>query len=188
MLIINDFTQLKLFYTTETILHNPDCKDCIIFQVWILVAFITKMLNFNRLFLILTCYKAIITAIGKSWQNSPASPIIKWIHSKYIILEPWNVRWKIQEVHSVLIIVFSWWFIFYPYFTNIIALLWSGCTPPKNCSSLKNHFSTPNHRTDMNFFVYDPNSSKNNWEFFQVFFIIKNWQKKYKNLVSVVWY
>ena len=69
-----------------------------------------------------------------------------------------------------------------------IALLWSGCTHPKNCSSLKNHFSEPNYRTDMKIFVYDPNTSKNIWEFFESFFIIKNWQKKYKNLVSVVWY
>ena len=58
--------------------------------------------------------------------------------------------------------------------------------PPKNCSSLTNHLSAPNHRTDMKFCVYDPNTSKNNWEFFESFFIIKNWQKKYKNLVSVV--
>ena len=34
-----------------------------------------------------------------------------------------------------------------------------GVHPPKNCSSLKNHISAPNHRTDMKFFVYDPNTS-----------------------------
>ena len=39
----------------------------------------------------------------------------------------------------------------------------------KNCSILKNHFSAPNHRTDMKFFVYDPNTSKNKWKFFEVF-------------------
>ena len=60
--------------------------------------------------------------------------------------------------------------------------------PPRTWSSLKNHFSAPNHRTDMTFFVYDPNTSKNIWKFVQVFFIIKNCQKKYNNLVSVVWY
>ena len=61
-----------------------------------------------------------------------------------------------------------------------------GCTPPKNFSSLKNHFSAPNHRIDMKVFVHDPNTSKNNWKFVESFFIIKNWHKKYKNLVSVV--
>ena len=35
-------------------------------------------------------------------------------------------------------------------------------------------------------FVYDPNTSKNEWKKFQVFFIIKNWQKKYKNLDRLV--
>ena len=60
------------------------------------------------------------------------------------------------------------------------ALLRSGCTPPRTCSSLKNHSSAPNHRTDMKLFVYDRNTSKNELTFFQVFFIIKNWQKKYK--------
>ena len=32
----------------------------------------------------------------------------------------------------------------------------------------------------MKLFVWDPNTSKNEWDFFQVIFIIKNWQKKYK--------
>ena len=32
----------------------------------------------------------------------------------------------------------------------------------------------------MKLFVYDPNTSKNNSEFFESFVIIKNWQKKYK--------
>ena len=61
-----------------------------------------------------------------------------------------------------------------------IALLWSGCTPPKNCSCLKNHFSAPNHYTDMKFFVYDPNTSKNNWGIFQVFSLLKIGRKSIK--------
>ena len=61
-----------------------------------------------------------------------------------------------------------------------------GVQPPRTYSSLTSHFSAPNHRTDMKLFVYDPNTSKNEWNVFQFFFIIKNWQKKYKNLVSVV--
>ena len=40
----------------------------------------------------------------------------------------------------------------------------------------------------MKFFVYDPNTSKNKWKCFQLFFISKNWQKKYITLVLVVWY
>ena len=40
------------------------------------------------------------------------------------------------------------------------ALLHSGCTTPRTCSSLKIHFSAPNHPTDMKLFVYDPNTSK----------------------------
>ena len=53
-----------------------------------------------------------------------------------------------------------------------------GVHPPRTCSSLKNNFSAPNDRTDMKIFVYDPNTSKNNWEFKKKFFI-KNWQNKY---------
>ena len=60
------------------------------------------------------------------------------------------------------------------------ALLYSGWTPPRNCSSLKNHFSAPNHRTYMKFFVYDSNTSKNNWEFFQVFLLLKIGRKSIK--------
>ena len=35
-----------------------------------------------------------------------------------------------------------------------------GCTPPRTCLCLKNHFSASNHRTDMKLFVYDLNTSK----------------------------
>ena len=38
----------------------------------------------------------------------------------------------------------------------------------------------------MKIVVYDPNTSKNEWKFYQVFFIMKNWQKKYKNIVQIV--
>ena len=73
-----------------------------------------------------------------------------------------------------------------------ILLCFQNCTkairvhPPRTCSSFKNHFSAPNHRTDTNLFVYDLNTSKNEWNFFQVCFIIKNWQKKYKKRVWIV--
>ena len=49
------------------------------------------------------------------------------------------------------------------------ALLHSRCTPPRTCSSLKNHFSAPNHRTDIKKIVYDPNTSKNKKKFFKAF-------------------
>ena len=49
------------------------------------------------------------------------------------------------------------------------ALRHLGCTPPRTCSSLKNHFSAPNHCTDMKLSVYDPNTSKNEWNFFKFF-------------------
>ena len=44
----------------------------------------------------------------------------------------------------------------------------------------QDHFSAPNHRTDMKLFVYDPNTSKNECNFFQVCYILKNWQKSRK--------
>ena len=47
-------------------------------------------------------------------------------------------------------------------------------------------WGAPNPCTDMTIFVYDPNTSKNKLNFFKTFFIIKNWQKKYKNLVPMV--
>ena len=58
--------------------------------------------------------------------------------------------------------------------------------PPRTFSSLKIHFSAPNHRTDMKLFVYEPNTSKNECKFFSNFFSMKNWPKKYKSIVSVV--
>ena len=60
--------------------------------------------------------------------------------------------------------------------------------PPRTCSSLKNHFSAPNNRTEMKLFVYDPNSSNNEWTYFQVFLLQNNGRKKYKNLVWMVGY
>ena len=71
--------------------------------------------------------------------------------------------------------------------SNVVFVIPFQCTiaigvhpPPRTCSSLKNPFSAPNHRTDMKLFVYNPNINKNEWNFFQFFFIIKNWQKMYK--------
>jgi len=39
----------------------------------------------------------------------------------------------------------------------------------------------------MKFCVHDPNTSKIAQYFFQIFFTIKKLQKKYKNLLSIVW-
>ena len=38
------------------------------------------------------------------------------------------------------------------------------------------------------FFLYDRNIIKNKWKFFQLFFTIENWQKKYKKRVSDICY
>ena len=63
-------------------------------------------------------------------------------------------------------------------FFGPIALLHSGCTPSRTCSSLKIHFSAPNHCTYMKLFVYDPNTSKNEWIFFPNFFHNEQLAKK----------
>ena len=53
---------------------------------------------------------------------------------------------------------------------HCIALLRSGCTLPRNCSSLKTCFSAPNHGTDMKLFVFDRNNSKNEYNLFSIFY------------------
>ena len=54
------------------------------------------------------------------------------------------------------------------------------------CSSLKNHLSATNHRTDMKLVVYDPNTSKNEWTFISNLFIMKNWPKQI-TIFKVFW-
>ena len=58
------------------------------------------------------------------------------------------------------------------------ALLHSGCTPPRTYSSLTSNFSAPNHRKDMKLFVHDPHTSKNAWNNFQFFLLLKIGRKK----------
>ena len=56
---------------------------------------------------------------------------------------------------------------------------------PSTCSSLTSHFSAPNHCKDMKLFVRDPNTSKNAWNNFQVFLLLKIGRTN-KNPVSVI--
>ena len=112
---------------------------------------------------------------GQGHSNKQNQHEFKLFHT-FSVQHIW--RWKI--VTNVSLSLLDNFFKMAKHFSLHQCTIAIGVHPPKNCSSLKNHFSAPYHSTDMTFFVYDPNTSKNKWTFFQVFSLLKIGRKSIK--------